>query len=210
MDKENYDNLFKFIIIGNSNTGKSCLLHYFIENKYKKSTTHTIGVEFGSKILKIGSKSIKLQIWDTAGQERFKSVARTYYRGALGALVLYDITSPETYSTVAQWIKDAKDLARPDISIMLVGNKSDLKECRAVQFVDSAKFAQEYGLTFIETSALTGENVSEAFNLLTRTILNKIESGLIDTTELQPRILSGLPKSSTNKPKDGGCPGCGK
>ena len=86
--------------------------------------------------------------------------------------------SPEAYSTIPQWIKDAKDLARPDISIILVGNKSDLKDNRAVPFLDAAKFAQEYGLSFIETSALTGENVSEAFNLLARTILNKIESGM--------------------------------
>ena len=107
MDREKYDYLFKFIIIGNSSTGKSCLLHYAISNKCnlslktldnnpfitaRKSTTHTVGVEFGAKTLQIGSKTIKLQIWDTAGQERFRSVARSYYRGALGAIILYDIT----------------------------------------------------------------------------------------------------------------------
>jgi len=109
MERDHYDYLVKFIIIGNSSTGKSCLMHYFIENKcnfhshftlflqkiVKKSTTHTIGVEFGSKLLQIGSKTIKLQIWDTAGQERFRSVAKTYYKGALGAIVLYDITKYE-------------------------------------------------------------------------------------------------------------------
>eukprot|EP01016_Furgasonia_blochmanni_P004713 TRINITY_DN1181_c0_g2_i2.p1 TRINITY_DN1181_c0_g2~~TRINITY_DN1181_c0_g2_i2.p1 ORF type:complete len:179 (+),score=26.45 TRINITY_DN1181_c0_g2_i2:70-606(+) len=177
MERDNYDYLFKFIIIGNTNTGKSCLLHYFLENKFKKNSSHTIGVEFGSKVLKIGSKIVKLQIWDTAGQERFRSVARSYYRGALGALIVYDITNAESYNALAQWLKDARDLARPDICATVVGNKCDLKDSRAVTFVDAAKFCQENGVTFLETSALTGENVVESFTTLSKTILNKIESG---------------------------------
>lgn len=89
---ETYDFLFKFLVIGNAGTGKSCLLHQFIEKKFKDDSNHTIGVEFGSKIINVGGKYVKLQIWDTAGQERFRSVTRSYYRGAAGALLVYDIT----------------------------------------------------------------------------------------------------------------------
>ncbi|PHJ15488.1 ras family protein, partial [Cystoisospora suis] len=89
---DEYDYLFKFIIIGDAGAGKSCLLHQFIENKFKKGSSHTIGVEFGSKLISIGGRRIKLQIWDTAGQERYRSVTRSYYRGAAGALLVYDLT----------------------------------------------------------------------------------------------------------------------
>ena len=159
----------------------------------KRNSSHTIGVEFGSKIIKIGQKTVKLQIWDTAGQERFRSVARSYYRGALGALVVFDITksvynnyfvlncwglnSAETFAALPQWIKDAKDLARPDICISLVGNKNDLKEERVINYMEAAKFSQENSVSFLETSALTGENVNESFMCLAKNILTKIENG---------------------------------
>eukprot|EP01017_Pseudomicrothorax_dubius_P009509 TRINITY_DN1323_c0_g1_i15.p1 TRINITY_DN1323_c0_g1~~TRINITY_DN1323_c0_g1_i15.p1 ORF type:complete len:211 (+),score=32.18 TRINITY_DN1323_c0_g1_i15:132-764(+) len=207
MEKEQYDYLFKFIIIGSANTGKSCFLHYFLENKFKRNSSHTIGVEFGSKTLKIGSKTIKLQIWDTAGQERFRSVARSYYRGAIGALIVYDITNEESYNALSQWIKDARDLARPDISIIVIGNKVDLKENRQIAFVDAAKFCQENGAAFLEASALNGENVMEAFQVLSRTLLNKIDSGVIDTNELQPRIMTPLNRNPLKK-KDSTCSQC--
>eukprot|EP01017_Pseudomicrothorax_dubius_P005309 TRINITY_DN11310_c0_g1_i1.p1 TRINITY_DN11310_c0_g1~~TRINITY_DN11310_c0_g1_i1.p1 ORF type:complete len:242 (+),score=33.41 TRINITY_DN11310_c0_g1_i1:61-726(+) len=209
MDKDHYDYLFKFIVIGNANSGKSCFLHYLLENKFKRNSSHTIGVEFGSKIIKIGSKTVKLQIWDTAGQERFRAVARTYYRGALGALILYDITNPDSYNSLSQWIKDARDLARPDICIFVIGNKSDLKDQRQVSNVEAAKFCQENGVSFLEASALTGENVIEGFQGLTKNILGKIDSGLIDTSELQPRLTSTL-TSTPQKKKESSCPNCSR
>ena len=101
-DKDSYDYLFKFIIIGEAGAGKSCLLHQFVENKFKKGSAHTIGVEFGSKIIKVGGRQIKLQIWDTAGQERYRSVTRSYYRGAVGALIAYDITNRESYNKLVE------------------------------------------------------------------------------------------------------------
>ncbi|KAG0434097.1 hypothetical protein HPB47_019354, partial [Ixodes persulcatus] len=99
-----HDYLFKFLVIGSAGTGKSCLLHQFIENKFKAESNHTIGVEFGSKVVNVGGRSVKLQIWDTAGQERFRSVTRSYYRGAAGALLVYDITSRETYNALTNWL----------------------------------------------------------------------------------------------------------
>lgn len=182
------DYLFKFLVIGSAGTGKSCLLHQFIENKFKAESNHTIGVEFGSKVVNVGGRSVKLQIWDTAGQERFRSVTRSYYRGAAGALLVYDITSRETYNALTNWLTDARTLASPNIVILLVGNKKDLEDDREVTFLEASRFAQENELMFLETSALTGENVEEAFLKCAKTILAKIESGELDPE----RIGSGI------------------
>lgn len=193
-DKDEYDYLFKFIIIGDAGAGKSCLLHQFIENKFRKGSSHTIGVEFGSKIISVGGKRIKLQIWDTAGQERYRSVTRSYYRGAAGALIVYDITNRDTYSHLINWLADARTLARADISITAVGNKVDLKDKRQVTFLEASRFAQENDVLFLETSALTGEGVEDVFIKIARMILNKIEDGLID-----PRsMVSGIHATKTN------------
>eukprot|EP00744_Colponema_vietnamica_P014992 GILI01020999.1.p1 GENE.GILI01020999.1~~GILI01020999.1.p1 ORF type:complete len:212 (+),score=17.23 GILI01020999.1:115-750(+) len=204
-----YDYLFKFIIIGDTGTGKSCLLHQFIENKFKKGSSHTIGVEFGSKIIKIGDKTIKLQIWDTAGQERFRSVTRSYYRGAAGALIVYDMTSKDTYNHLVHWLADARTLARPDISIIAVGNKCDLKDSREVTFLQASRFCQENDILFLETSALTGEGVEEVFLKVARTILSKIEGGLIDpNTMVQSGIHPGLRSSTNASSTDSSCSRC--
>ncbi|KAL6471331.1 hypothetical protein MHYP_G00199810 [Metynnis hypsauchen] len=189
---ETYDFLFKFLVIGSAGTGKSCLLHQFIENKFKQDSNHTIGVEFGSRVVNVGGKTVKLQIWDTAGQERFRSVTRSYYRGAAGALLVYDITSRETYNALTNWLTDARTLASPNIVIILCGNKKDLDADREVTFLEASRFAQENELMFLETSALTGENVEEAFLKCARTILNKIESGELDPERMGSGIQYGV------------------
>jgi Ras-related protein Rab-4B len=163
---ESYDFLLKFLIIGDAGTGKSCILHSFIENKFKNNSTHTIGVEFGSKVVNIGNKVVKLQIWDTAGQERFRSVTRSYYRGAAGALLCYDVTNRESFNSLPTWLSDARTLASPEIVTILVGNKIDLEKDREVTYLEASRFAQENDLMFLETSALTGEGVEEVCNSL--------------------------------------------
>ncbi|XP_052219622.1 ras-related protein Rab-4B isoform X1 [Dreissena polymorpha] len=185
------DFLFKFLVIGSAGAGKSCILHQFIENKFKQDSNHTIGVEFGSKVVNVGGKSVKLQIWDTAGQERFRSVTRSYYRGAAGALLVYDITSRETYNALTNWLTDARTLASPNIVIILVGNKKDLEAEREVTFLEASRFAQENELLFLETSALTGENVEETFLKCARQILTKIESGELDPERMGSGIQYG-------------------
>ncbi|KAG5682365.1 hypothetical protein PVAND_011721 [Polypedilum vanderplanki] len=177
---ESYDYLFKFLIIGSAGAGKSCILHNFIENKFKEDSSHTIGVEFGSRVVSVGGKSIKLQVWDTAGQERFRSVTRSYYRGAAGALLVYDVTSRESFNSLSNWLTDTRNLASPNIIIILVGNKKDLEETREVTFLEASNFAQENDLIFLETSAKTGESVEESFLKCAKTILAKIETGEID------------------------------
>ncbi|XP_056268241.1 ras-related protein Rab-4A isoform X1 [Pseudoliparis swirei] len=157
----------------------------------KDESNHTIGVEFGSKIINLVNKMVKLQIWDTAGQERFRSVTRSYYRGAAGALLVYDITSRETYNALTTWLTDARMLASQNIVIILCGNKKDLDVDREVTFLEASRFAQENELMFLETSALTGENVEEAFVQCARKILNKIESGELDPERMGSGIQYG-------------------
>ncbi|ESN93845.1 hypothetical protein HELRODRAFT_186059 [Helobdella robusta] len=188
---ETYDYLFKFLVIGSAGTGKSCLLHQFIENKFRQDSSHTIGVEFGSKVVSVGGKFVKLQIWDTAGQERFRSVTRSYYRGAAGALLVYDISSRETFNSLVNWLSDARTLASPNIVIILVGNKKDLEAEREVTFLEASRFAQENDLMFLETSAMTSENVEETFLKCARSLLTKIETGEMDPERLGSGIQYG-------------------
>ncbi|EPQ31316.1 uncharacterized protein PFL1_01501 [Pseudozyma flocculosa PF-1] len=175
-----YDFLFKFIIIGEAGTGKSCLLHHFINNQFKEQSAHTIGVEFSSRLVKLGNKSVKLQLWDTAGQERFRSVTRSYYRGAAGAILVYDITKRSTFEPLQRWLSDARALASSDLVVVLVGNKLDREEEREVGYLEASRWAGENGVLFLETSSLTGENVEAPFALAARSILLNIESGRLD------------------------------
>lgn len=198
---ETYDYLFKFIIIGDAAAGKSCLLYRFTDNKFKGDSTHTIGVEFGSKVIDAGDKSLKLQIWDTAGQERFRSVTRSYYRGAAGCILVYDITSRESYNHLSTWLNDARALATSELAIVLVGNKIDLQEDREVTFLEASRFAQENDLIFLETSAKSGENVDEVFMKCAKTIVNKIESGVISPDEMGSGIQVG---NAPKKPRQSG------
>ncbi|KAL4842122.1 hypothetical protein H8958_000838 [Nasalis larvatus] len=153
---------FKFLVIENAELAN---LAYFISllKKNQNDSNHTIGVEFGSKVINVCGKYVKLQIRDTAGQERFKSVKRSYYLGATGALLVYNISSQETYNALTNWVTDARMLASQNTVIILCGNKKDLDVDREVTFLEASRFAQENELMFLETSALTGENVEEAF-----------------------------------------------
>ena len=161
------------------------------ESYVKKDSNHTIGVEFGSRIVNVVGKNVKLQIWDTAGQERFKAVTRSYYRGAASALLVYDIASRESYNALTNWLTDARTLASPNIIIVMVGNKKDLEAEREVTFMEASRFAQENELSFLETSALTGDNVEEVFMKCARTILAKIDAGELDPDRMGSGILYG-------------------
>jgi len=177
---EAYDFLLKLIIIGEAGTGKSCLLHHFIQNTFKEHSQHTIGVEFSSRTINVGEKKIKLQLWDTAGQERFRSVTRSYYRGAAGALLVYDITSRESFVNLSRWLTDARALGSPHLVTVLVGNKSDREEEREVDWAEASRWAAEHDVHYIEASSLTGDNVESPFALAARSVLLAIESGALD------------------------------
>lgn len=173
MSTEAFSQLMKLIVVGDSGTGKSCLLHRFVEDTFCEEQTQTIGVEFGAKVVQLLGQKVKLQIWDTAGQERYRSVTRGYYRGAVGCLVVYDVTCRTSYDHVAAWLDDVKQLAGNDVVIMLVGNKADLAvgDRRAVTHNEAAIYAQERGLMHFETSAATGELVADAFLKVAKTAL---------------------------------------
>ena len=123
-----YDHLFRYIIVGDMAVGKSCLLLQFTDNKFRHQHELTIGVEFGAKIIDLNGKSVKIQIWDTAGQEAFQAITRTYYKGATGALVVYDITRRDTFTHVSKWLDEVRANALKEIQIILIGNKKDLED----------------------------------------------------------------------------------
>ncbi|KAF9359039.1 Ras- protein Rab-2A [Mortierella sp. AD094] len=176
----NYDYIIKYIIIGDTGVGKSCLLLQFTDKRFQPAHDLTIGVEFGARFVSVAGKQIKLQIWDTAGQESFRSITRSYYRGAAGALLVYDITRRDTFKHLTTWLEDARQHANANTTIMLIGNKSDLESKRAVSYEEGEAFAKANGLFFMETSAKTSANVEEAFVETATNIYEKIQSGIFD------------------------------
>ncbi|KAL9235341.1 hypothetical protein vseg_010105 [Gypsophila vaccaria] len=158
-----YDYLFKIVLIGDSGVGKSNILSRFTRNEFCLESKSTIGVEFATRTLQVEGKTVKAQIWDTAGQERYRAITSAYYRGAVGALLVYDITKKQTFDNVQRWLRELRDHADSNIVIMLVGNKSDLKHLRAVPEEDGPSLAETEGLSFLETSALEAVNIEKAF-----------------------------------------------
>nr|QBH73296.1 putative ras-related protein Rab-2A [Franklinothrips vespiformis] len=193
-----YAYLFKYIIIGDTAVGKSCLLLQFTDKRFQPVHDLTIGVEFGARMITIDGKQIKLQIWDTAGQEAFRSITRSYYRGAAGALLVYDITRRETFNHLTTWLEDARQHSNSNMVIMLIGNKSDLETRREVKTEEGEAFAHEHGLIFMETSAKTADNVEEAFINTAREIYEKIQEGVFDINNEANGIKIGPQKSSTD------------
>ncbi|EOA13956.1 hypothetical protein CARUB_v10027077mg [Capsella rubella] len=157
------DYVFKVVLIGDSAVGKSQLLARFSRNEFSIESKATIGVEFQTRTLEIDHKTIKAQIWDTAGQERYRAVTSAYYRGAVGAMLVYDITKRQSFDHVARWLEELKGHADKNIVIMLIGNKTDLGTLRAVPTEDAKEFAQRENLFFMETSALDSNNVEPSF-----------------------------------------------
>ncbi|KAK9095857.1 hypothetical protein Sjap_021354 [Stephania japonica] len=183
---EEYDYLFKVVLIGDSGVGKSNLLSRFTRNEFCLESKSTIGVEFATRTLQVEGKTIKAQIWDTAGQERYRAITSAYYRGALGALLVYDVTKPTTFENVSRWLKELRDHADSNIVIMLIGNKTDLKHLRAVATEDAQGFAEKEGLSFIETSALEAVNVEKAFQTILAEIYRIISKKTISTDDPAP------------------------
>ncbi|EER16120.1 RAB-2,4,14, putative [Perkinsus marinus ATCC 50983] len=174
-----YSYLFKYIIIGDTGVGKSCLLLQFTDKRFRPDHDLTIGVEFGARLVNVDGKQIKLQIWDTAGQESFRSITRSYYRGATGALLVYDISRRDTFNHLTRWLEEARQNSNPNMVIMLIGNKCDL-ERREVSYDEGAKFARDNNLIFLEASAKTAQNVEEAFLQTARKIYENILAGVYD------------------------------
>lgn len=207
---EEYDYLFKVVLIGDSGVGKSNLLSRFTRNEFNLESKSTIGVEFATRSVNIDSKTIKAQIWDTAGQERYRAITSAYYRGAVGALLVYDIAKHPTYENVERWLKELRDHADASIVIMLVGNKSDLRHLRAVPTDEARSFAERNGISFIETSALDSSNVEQAFIQILTSIHRIVSQRTLDVSETKPGrtapIVPSLGDKQTDEKKTTCCP----
>ncbi|RVD80641.1 uncharacterized protein DFL_008535 [Arthrobotrys flagrans] len=205
MASDEYDFLFKVVLIGDSGVGKSNLLSRFTRNEFNMDSKSTIGVEFATRSIQVDSKTIKAQIWDTAGQERYRAITSAYYRGAVGALLVYDISKHITYENVTRWLKELRDHADSNIVIMLVGNKSDLRHLRAVTTDEAKAFAAENHLSFIETSALDASNVELAFQNILTEIYRIVSSKVLPENEAGGSIPDrGIPLSDQPKNDQGG------
>ena len=181
---EDYDYLYKIVLVGEAAVGKTHLLSRYIKGTLPKNPTSTIGVEFATRTVPLETGgTVKAQIWDTAGQERYRAITSAHYRRAVGALLVYDVTNEKSFQAVKRWMEELRDHAEPDIVIMLVGNKIDLcdrnPEARKIPREAGEKFAKEHGLMFEETSAITVVKVKEAFEELLQNIYNiKAQSGV--------------------------------
>jgi len=169
-----YDYLFKLLLIGDSGVGKSCLLLRFADHTYTDSYISTIGVDFKIRTIELDGKTIKLQIWDTAGQERFRTITSSYYRGAHGIIVVYDVTDQESFTNVKQWLNEIERYASHDVQKLLVGNKCDLTSKKAVTQETAKAFAEKVEMPFLETSAKAATNVEKAFLTMAAEIKNTI------------------------------------
>ncbi|KAF5778263.1 putative small GTP-binding protein [Helianthus annuus] len=190
---DDYDYLFKVVLIGDSGVGKSNLLSRFTRNEFTLESKSTIGVEFATRSIRLHDKIIKAQIWDTAGQERYRAITSAYYRGAVGALLVYDTTRHVTFENVERWLKELRDHSDSNIVIMLVGNKSDLRHLRAVTTEDAKTFAEKENTYFMETSALESLNVDNAFTEVLTQIYHVVSRKALDIGEDS----AALPKGQT-------------
>ena len=201
MEKESYDLLFKLILIGDSSVGKSNILLKYLKNEFDQNSRATVGVEFGTKNLMINNKKIKIQIWDTAGQERYRSITSAYYKGAKGALIVYDITRKNTFDSIDKWIADLKLNGDKNICIVILGNKSDLNEQREVDKELGMKKSEMFKTAFMETSALNGENITKAFDEIIQQIYQMNKNSFEDNTKKDIDKGVNLNENKDNKKK---------
>ncbi|CAG8604924.1 18402_t:CDS:2 [Dentiscutata erythropus] len=182
-----YDYLIKLLLIGDSGVGKSCLLLRFSDDSFTPSFITTIGIDFKIRTIELDGKRIKLQIWDTAGQERFRTITTAYYRGAMGILLVYDVTDERSFNNIRNWFSNIEQHASEGVNKILIGNKCDWVEKKAITKEQGQALADEFKIKFLETSAKANINVEEAFFTLARDIKKR----LIDThTPEQPKVPS--------------------
>ncbi|CAD8162194.1 unnamed protein product [Paramecium pentaurelia] len=203
--QQEYDYLFKILLIGNSAVGKSSLLLRFADNVFNESFLPTIGVDFKIRTFDLNGKTVKLQIWDTAGQERFKTITNSYYKGAHGIILVYDVTDKQSFKDVENWLAEVEKYANENVVRVLVGNKVDLESKREVTQEEGKELADSLNIRFIETSAKNSSNVEKAFI----TLANEIKAKVAKSSEAMP-IKTGpgpriTPDQQQNTVKDNGC-----
>lgn len=196
-----YDYLFKLLLIGDSGVGKTCVLFRFSEDQFNSTFISTIGIDFKIRTIELDGKKIKLQIWDTAGQERFRTITTAYYRGAMGIMLVYDITNEKSFENIKNWIRNIEEHASSDVEKMILGNKCDIEDKRVIARERGEVVAVEHGIKFMETSAKSSINVEKAFITIARDIKRKIDAKMdkdvtkttikvTDTTKRSPGLFS--------------------
>ena len=188
--EQKYDYLLKYITIGSPNVGKSQIVQRFVKNNFNSKYEVTIGVEFGEKNIEIENKILRIQIWDTCGQEQFKSITRAYYKNCVCAIIVYDITSRDSFNDIKNWIDDCINYSPKTVLMALIGNKCDLKDNRAISTEEGQELAGKYGILFYETSALDGTNIKEIFKETGEKIYKNIKEGYYNLDDLECGIKS--------------------
>jgi len=171
------DMFFKLLVVGESGVGKTCLLLRFVDNEFSEFHMATVGVDFKIKTITIDDRPVKLQIWDTAGQERFRTLTESYYRNSHGVILVYDVTNHESFDKIRSWAAQIEEYGDQNLCKLLVGNKTDKENQRAVTTQEGLSLAKSLGIEFLETSAKDTSNVEEAFTKLATSILHSFQSG---------------------------------
>ena len=203
--QENYEFIFKVLLLGNSNVGKSSLFLRFVDDIWNDTFVPTIGVDFKIKTFNIDEKKIKMQIWDTAGQERFKNIIASYYRGAHGILLIYDVTDKESFKNLSNWLIEIEKNASKNVLKVLIGNKTDLEDKRVITYSQGKEFADSYGLKYIETSAKKNMNVNEAFETLGRELMQASDDKKIGKPSHNKKISVAKAEDLNQEQKKGCC-----
>ena len=204
MDDDNYEVMFKVVLVGDSSVGKTNIMSKYLKNEFHEDSKATVGVEFGSKQFTVEGHQIKAQIWDTAGQERYKAITSAYYKGAKGAFVVYDITRKQSFDSVDRWINDIKAAADKNLTIIIIGNKCDLEDQRQVSKEQGEEKAKSNDVAFMETSAFSGENLDKAFDKMVNEVFKKCHEEMTSDGEVEPVGPSKDISLDKTKPKDAG------
>ena len=193
----NFNYLYKYIVIGDSSVGKSCIVAKYLTGGFEEEFKTTIGIEFGSKDLTINDKVYRLQIWDTAGQESFRSITRAYYKNSACSFIVYDVTNKQSFLNVQDWFNECKKQTPRTVTMVLVGNKVDLEDKREVTYEEGENFARDNSMLFYETSAKNGDNIENMFYDSAEIIANKINDGYYDLDRENCGIKIGFYPSKT-------------
>merc|ERR1711871_481635 len=200
--KPQYDYLIKLLLIGDSGVGKSCLLCRYSDDEFNNNFITTIGIDFKIRTIELDGQKIKLQIWDPAGQERFRTITQAYYRGAMGILLVYDVTDDKSFNNIRTWMRNIEQHANEQVVKILLGNECDMPEKKMVTWEQGNDLAKEYGIQFFETSAKQNVKVEEAFTAIARAIKEKKP-----TTAPAPTNTTQIDKDEGQAPKKKNC--CG-
>ena len=202
---ETYEKLFKILLLGDSSVGKSSLFLSFMDKSWNETFVPTIGVDFKIKTINVNNMNIKYQVWDTAGQERFRTIISSYYKGAHGILLVYDITLKESFESLNDWLNEIKKNTSKNIVKVLIGNKIDLNDKRVISFDEAKEFADNNSMKYIETSAKTSTNVDQAFGLIGVELIKSFKGNEEKNTNKKNVVLSNSEAVTDNKQIKKGC-----